>query len=95
MRFASLLEGTTLLGLVFVAVPLKHLAGYPGATSVVGPIHGMAFLTYTWMLAQSVSGGEWSKRNVVCMVAAAFIPFGAFVNERVLRHREAVLSRPE
>jgi uncharacterized protein DUF3817 len=46
MRLVSLLEGSTLVALLLVAVPLKHIAGYPAATSIVGPIHGMAFLLY-------------------------------------------------
>jgi hypothetical protein len=35
---ASLLEGSTLLALVLVAVPLKHLAGMPQATRIMGPM---------------------------------------------------------
>ncbi len=92
MRTVSLLEGSTLLLLVLVAVPLKHLAGYPVATAVMGPIHGMAFLVYVWMLIQTVSGGGWSRSETARMVAAAFIPFGAFVNERTLARRQAALS---
>ena len=46
MRAVSLLEGTTLLLLLGVAVPLKHLAGMPVATSIMGPIHGIAFVLY-------------------------------------------------
>ena len=57
MRLVSLLEGATLVALLFVAVPLKHIAGHPAATSIIGPIHGMAFLLYVWMLIQTVSGG--------------------------------------
>src|SRR5262245_52522370 len=84
MRAVSLLEGSTLLLLVLVAVPLKHLAGFPIATAIMGPVHGMAFLLYVWMLIQTVSGGGWSRAETARMVAAAFIPFGAFVNERAL-----------
>jgi integral membrane protein len=62
MRVVSLLEGSTLVLLVLVSVPLKHLAGFPIATAVMGPIHGMAFVLYTWMLLQTVSGGGWLRR---------------------------------
>jgi integral membrane protein len=92
MRLVSLIEGITLLALIFIAVPLKHLGGYRIATAVMGPIHGMAFLLYVWMLIQTVSGGGLPKRDVVCMVVAAFIPFGAFFNERALRKRQTVLA---
>ena len=92
MRVVSVIEGSTLLVLVFVAVPLKHLGGYPIATAIMGPIHGMAFLLYVWMLIQTVSGAAFPRRDVVRMVVAAFIPFGAFLNERILRRRQALLA---
>lgn len=94
MRAVSLLEGSTLVLLVLVAVPLKHLAGFPIATALMGPIHGVAFLLYVWMLIQTVSAGGWSRSETVRMVVAAFIPFGAFVNERALARRQAALAMP-
>lgn len=92
MRIASLLEGITLLLLVFVAVPLKYLADLPMSTRIMGPVHGLAFLLYVWMLIQTVSGGDWSRKAIVRMVVAAFIPFGAFLNERALARRQAALT---
>jgi integral membrane protein len=90
MRVASVAEGCTLL--VLVAVPLKHLGGHPIATAIMGPVHGMAFLLYVWMLIQTVSGAAFPRRDVVRMVLAAFVPFGAFLNERILRRRQALLA---
>ncbi|MBO9195924.1 DUF3817 domain-containing protein [Rhizobium sp. 16-449-1b] len=92
MRAVSLLEGGTLLLLVLVAVPLKHLAGYPLATRIMGPVHGLAFLLYFWMLIQTVSGGGWTRSETLRMTVAAFIPFGAFLNERALARRQAALA---
>lgn len=92
MRAVSLLEGTTLLLLVGVAVPLKHLAGYPIATRVIGPVHGVAFVLYVWMLIQTVSIGGWSRAATVRMVLAALVPFGAFLNERALARRQSALA---
>jgi integral membrane protein len=94
MRAVSLLEGTTLLLLLGVAVPLKHLAGMPIATSIMGPIHGFAFVLYVWMLIQTLSMGSWTRTAAAKMVLAAFIPLGAFVNERALARRQASLAKP-
>jgi integral membrane protein len=94
MRLVSLLEGTTLVALMFVAVPLKHIAGHPAATSIIGPIHGMAFLLYIWMLIQTVSGADWSRAEIARAVIVAFIPFGAFANERFLKRKELALTGP-
>lgn len=92
MRGVSLLEGSTLLLLVLVAVPLKHLAGYPIGTRIMGPVHGFAFLLYVWMLIQTVSGGGWSGAETLRMAIASLIPFGAFWNERALARRQAALT---
>ena len=94
MRAVSLLEGATLVLLLGVAVPLKHLAGFPVATSIMGPIHGIAFVLYVWMLVQTLSLGGWTRAEAARMVLAAFIPFGAFVNERALARRQASLATP-
>ena len=92
MRAVSLLEGITLVLLIFVAVPLKHLAGYSIATATMGPIHGMAFLLYIWMLAQTASSCEWPRSEVIQLFICACVPFGAFVNERSLKRKEASLA---
>jgi integral membrane protein len=92
MRLLSLLEGTTLAILIFVAVPLRHLGGYRGATIIMGPIHGTIFLLYIWMLVQTISGGSIPRRDALRLVVAAFVPFGAFFNECILRKAQAKLA---
>ncbi len=92
LRLASFVEATTLLLLVLVAVPLKHLLGYPLATRVMGPVHGAAFVAYVWCLIAAVSGGSWSRREIVRLCLAAFIPFGGFLNAGLLNNRQAALA---
>jgi integral membrane protein len=92
MRIASLLEATTLAILVFVAVPLKHAFGMPGLVSVMGPVHGLAFLIYIWMLIQSHFQFGWTGREWLRMVLCAFVPLAGFVNERLLKHRQDTLA---
>ena len=93
MRTASLLEGGTLAALIFVAVPLKYLAGLPVATSIMGPVHGLAIVYYFWMLIQTASSGGWTRAQTLRMGLAAFIPLGAFINERALARRQGDLAR--
>ena len=92
MRFASLLEATTLAILVFVAVPLKHLFGISLATAIMGPIHGLAFVFYIWMMIQTIMVGDWPKSTIARMLVCAFIPLAGFVNERLLRQQEQRLA---
>lgn len=92
MRVASALEASTLALLVFVAVPLKHGFGMPQAVSVMGPVHGLAFLFYIWMLVQSHAQIGWSSRQWVRMVLCAFVPLAGFVNERLLKREQDALG---
>jgi integral membrane protein len=93
LRVVSCVEGATLLLLLGVAVPLKHLAGFPIATAVMGPVHGIAFVLYLWMVTQTAASGGWTRRETACTVFAAFIPFGTLVNERALARRQTSLPK--
>ena len=92
MQRVSLLEGGTLLLLIFVGMPLKHLVGLPQITAVIGPVHGMAFLLYVWMVIKTVSSGGWQRADILRMAAAAFIPFGAFLTSAMLDRRRAAMA---
>ncbi|MBL6453713.1 DUF3817 domain-containing protein [Belnapia sp. T6] len=92
LRLAALVEGTTLLLLLLVAVPAKHLFGLPEATRVMGPVHGLAFLAYAWTLVATVSGTPWRAGEVLRLVLAAFLPFGALLSTGLLRRKELAVA---
>ncbi|MFC4314354.1 DUF3817 domain-containing protein [Steroidobacter flavus] len=89
LRLAALFEGATLLALLTVAVPLKHLAGLPLAVSIAGPVHGLAFLVYLWLTINIAAGAEWSTRDLGRLLGAAFVPFGFVSTLRFIRRRRA------
>lgn len=93
LRVVSVVEALTLIVLVAVAVPLKHLAGRPRVAAVMGPVHGLAFLAYLWTAVETVAGGGWSRAEVVRLFATAVVPFGGFANGALLRRRAARLAR--
>ena len=78
LRLASWAEGATLLLLMLVAVPLKRLAGMPEAVSLMGPIHGAAFVAYVLMVLFYAWKGHLRAHAVPLLVMAASVPFGAF-----------------
>ena len=88
LRAFALAEGTTLLLLLFVAVPLKHLAGWPTGVTWMGPVHGLAFLAYLWALCEAMSSGAWRGGEVVRLFLAALVPFGVWFSLRQI-HRKA------
>lgn len=91
LRVMAVIEGSTLVGLVVLAVPLKHLFGIPIAVRIMGPVHGTAFVAYGWALTAAVSAGGWKRREIVRLAIGALIPFASFVNERWLGRKERAL----
>ena len=92
LHLASVLEAATLILLAGVAAPLKHLAGWPMAASILGPVHGLMSLAYLWTVVETVSGGGWGRGEIARLVAIAFVPFGGFTNGSFLRRKAAAFA---
>jgi integral membrane protein len=92
LRIAAIVEGVTLLILLAVAVPLKHIAGLPIVVSVMGPFHGIAFLLYLWMVINVAFNEDWSKTEVVRLVLGALVPFGAVLSISFLNSKQAATA---
>lgn len=92
LRVLCFLEATTLLILVLIAVPLKHLAGMTWAVSIVGPVHGIVFLVYCWNLVRLATAGELTPAVAWILALAASIPFGGFVIWKWLESRSKLGS---
>ncbi|GJD52750.1 hypothetical protein OPKNFCMD_5517 [Methylobacterium crusticola] len=96
LGIAAAAEATTLLLLVGVAVPLKHLGDWPLAVRVLGPLHGLAFVAYLWLVLQSVGAGLWTRGEAARLLLAAVVPFAGFLAARAVARRaaRAVEDRP-
>ena len=84
LRLASLTEGITLLLLLLVAVPLKWLADWPLAVSIIGPLHGFSFIIYGAMVLWALLRRRVTLAEAAQLAMAAFIPFGAFMGAFML-----------
>ncbi len=92
LEIASIVEATTLLLLVLVAVPLKHLGDWDTGVRIMGPLHGLAFVGYVWTALQTISGGGWSPKDTARLFVVAFVPFGGFFNLGLLARKSRALS---
>ncbi len=90
VRVLSMLEGITLVALVCVAVPLKRVFGVPEVVSVVGPIHGVAFIAYVVVLIEHTSAGEEAGLTSLLLTLLAFVPFGFLFAPRLLARANRV-----
>lgn len=79
LRWTALFEGTSLLLLIGVAMPLKYYAGMPEAVKIIGPIHGVLFLSFIVLLFSHTAKGELNILKTLMGFFASFIPFGTFV----------------
>ena len=83
--------GVGLLLLVFVGMPLQYGAGQPVVVSVIGPIHGFAYLVYLAAALDLSRRARLSVGKIAAMIGAGLVPFVAFYVER--RISRALLSQ--
>ena len=88
LRLMGMLEGTTLVALLLIAVPLKHVFDQPLLVMLLGPLHGFTFVIYQFVLIDTVSGGGFTAREITRSVLVAIVPFATFFNDRFLIIRQ-------
>ena len=81
-RVLALLTGVMLVLLVFVALPLKHLAHHPGPVSVIGTAHGFLFMVYLVTALDIGIRLRWPWLKLGLVMLAGTVPFASFVAER-------------
>jgi integral membrane protein len=82
LRLVAILEATSFLALL-VATYFKHAEEQGTGVSVLGPIHGILFLSYVylaWTVRQSLG---WDGRTTALVLLGAVVPFGGYVVDRV------------
>lgn len=87
-RAVALLEGLSFIVLLFIAMPLKYLAGMPMAVRVVGMAHGLLFVLYLFALMEAAIALRWNIVRVLVAFGASLVPFGNFLLDARLRREE-------
>lgn len=95
LRIMGVLDGISLLTLLFIAMPLKYIWHYPVAVSINGALHGGIFLIYVFAIVVVQLRLQWQVWWSLICVLVAFIPFGNFVLEAKLKKMQPHLhSKP-
>jgi integral membrane protein len=92
VRATGLLEGTSYLLLLFVAMPLKYVFGEPAAVQLIGSAHGALFVIYVLVAVWAARKLRWSTKKLASIVLAAILPFGPFVIDRQLQRDTRALE---
>ena len=90
VRLVGSIEAVSFLILLFVAMPLKRLAGIPEAALYVGWTHGVLFILYAAVTFIAWGGGHLNSKQVRMAAIASVLPFGPFVIDRRLKAVEKV-----
>lgn len=87
LRILGLLEGISLLVLVFITVPMKYYFGNPEGSRIIGPIHGTLFLLFVFNTLSVGVEQRWKFRTTTWKVLlACMVPFGTFyIDRKILR----------
>ncbi len=89
----ALIEGSSLIALVGIAMPLKYYAGIPEAVRIVGMAHGLLFLTATAVLILVMARGHLSPLKSLGVFIASLVPFAGLWSHSMLK-KSAIEPRP-
>lgn len=81
----SILEGISFLLLMFIAMPLKYMADFPGPVKYTGWAHGVLFIAYLIVGLRVAILCKWSIGKVALAVLASLLPFGPFVFDKKVK----------
>ncbi|WP_437663685.1 DUF3817 domain-containing protein [Sorangium sp. So ce1182] len=94
LRLVAILEGLSYLLLLFIAMPLKYLAGLPLAVRLVGSAHGLLFVLFLAALLRAAVARRWSLGRASLAFVSSVVPFGTFVFDRSLQREIATTPTP-
>ncbi len=83
-KFVTTVEGISFLVLLFIAMPLKYMAGFPIATKIVGMIHGGLFIWYIKAQYDASKECGWGLKFNTLAFIASLIPFATFYLKKEL-----------
>ncbi|SNZ03022.1 integral membrane protein [Persephonella hydrogeniphila] len=85
LAIISLIEGISLIILVFIGMPLKYIWGYKIATMIFGSIHGVLWLIFLFILYKVRKEYNLDNSFTVKMLVFSVIPFGLIPMEKMIR----------
>src|SRR5262249_14896961 len=82
-RIVALTEATSFL-LLLVGSVLKRTADADILVTILGPIHGLLFITYVLIALNIRDDQGWSAKTTGLILLGAVLPFGGYVVDRWL-----------
>ena len=87
LRTLAIVEGISLLTLLFIAMPLKYYFDLPQAVTYVGWMHGILFMAFVFVAGSVAQRKDWSEGFLFMLVLSSMVPFGMVVMDRRIKAR--------
>lgn len=87
-RAVAYIEAATFLVLLAAVFIKRVLDGPESLVSVFGPIHGIAFLVYLYLVLRIRAGQGWGLGRTIAVILASAVPLGGFWAGRHLAEPE-------
>ena len=81
-KIVAFLEGLSYLLLLFVAVPMKYMAGNEILVKSLGMPHGLLFVAYVIIAFLLKDTMKWDTKNFLIILVCSLLPFGTFWMDR-------------
>lgn len=81
-KIIALLEGVSLLALLFFAMPMKYIFNNPVFVKHIGMAHGLLFLLYIALAFLLKMEEKWDSKKFAIICIASIVPFGTFYIEK-------------
>ena len=78
LRLSALIEGISYLLLLFVAMPLKYMAGLPIYVTIIGGLHGALFVWYIISVMVGRDAYNFTLKQTAIALIGSLLPFGTF-----------------
>ncbi len=77
-RYVALAEATSFIALLIAAI-VKRTDGGAVGVRILGPIHGLLFISYVVVALSIRSDQNWSGKVTFWILVGAVLPFGGYV----------------
>ena len=77
-KIIAILEGISLLLILFVTMPLKYGFDNGKPNQIIGMAHGILFLAYVVLALLVKPERNWNLKTTAIVLLCSIIPFGTF-----------------
>ena len=83
-KLINKIEGISFIILIFIAMPLKYMFGFPIATKIVGMLHGLFVFAFIYQIIEAKKEAGLTLKEMATYTILSFIPFGSFYTDKLL-----------